>query len=99
MATLKRWYRNTAEIELDLSKRILSTKDGKSSLRYFDGATMKSYQLPDRSFEEIYCNQKDRPAECADEVRYGVGTNAEAFDSHASFYSPVLERRSVETSI
>ena len=44
--TRNRWYRSPAEVELDLSRRILTTKDGKSSLRYFDGATMKSYQSP-----------------------------------------------------
>ena len=60
-ATRERWYRSTAEIELDLSRRILSTKEGKSSLRYFDGATMKSYQRPGKFFETIYCLQEEQP--------------------------------------
>ena len=71
MDTRKRWYRSSAEVELDLSRRILPTKDGKTSLHYFDGATMKSYQMPSRAFEDNYCRQQDKPEECAEKVRFG----------------------------
>eukprot|EP00985_Skeletonema_marinoi_P030927 scaffold34749_cov139-Skeletonema_marinoi.AAC.8 len=47
--------------------------DGKTSLRYFDGATMKSYQMPSRAFEDNYCRQQDKPEECAEKVRFGNG--------------------------
>ena len=86
--TRKRWYRSSAAVELDLSRRILPTKDGKTSLRYFDGATMKSYQMPSRAFEDNYCHQQDKPEECAEKVRFG---NVEEVNV-SSAYSPVFER-------
>jgi len=79
--TRERWYRSSAEIELDLSRRILPTKEGKSSLRYFDGATMKGYQVPGKQFEAVYCRQEEQPQECNDKLLNG-----------SSAYSPVLER-------
>lgn len=91
--TRKRWYRNPADVELDLSRRILPTKNGKSSLRYFDGATMKSYQLPQRAFEETYCRQRDKPKECSDEVRFRKEINV------SSAYSPVFERHFVGENV
>jgi len=87
--TRKRWYRSPAAVELDLSRRILPTKDGKTSLRYFDGATMKSYQMPARAFEDQYCHQQDKPEECADKVRFGGGDKV----SVSSAYNPLFERR------
>ncbi len=86
--TRKRWYRSPAAVELDLSRRILPTKEGMTSLRYFDGATMKSYQMPPRAFEDIYCRQQDQPEECAESVRFGIGQEVNV----SSAYSPVLER-------
>ena len=77
-------------MELDLSRRILPTKDGKTSLRYFDGATMKSYQMPTRAFEDNYCRQQDVPGECVEKVRFGSGSGKEVNVSFA--YSPVCER-------
>ena len=88
MDTRKRWYRSSAAVELDLSRRILPTKDGKTSLRYFDGATLKSYQMPSRAFEDNYCHQQDKPEECAEKVRFG---NVEEVNV-SSAYSPVFER-------
>ena len=92
--TRKRWYRSPTEVELDLRRRILPTKDGKSSLRYFDGATMKSYQLPHRTFEDIYCRQQDKPEDCADKVRFGIGNKVNV----SSVYSPVFERHFAEVA-
>ena len=89
--TRKRWYRSPAEIELDLSRRILPTKTGKSSLRYFDGATMKSYQVPHRAFEDIYCRQQDMPVECKVEPFEHGELNI------SSVYSPVFERHFAKT--
>ncbi|KAL9183486.1 hypothetical protein ACHAXT_004342 [Thalassiosira profunda] len=50
--TRANWYRSPAEIELQLQKRILPSKTGASSLRYFDGATMHSYQMPSNAFRD-----------------------------------------------
>eukprot|EP00984_Skeletonema_dohrnii_P021531 scaffold10784_cov80-Skeletonema_dohrnii-CCMP3373.AAC.1 len=86
--TRKRWYRSPAAVELDLSRRILPTMDGKTSLRYFDGATMKSYQMPSRAFEDNYCRQQDKPDECAEKIRFGNGEEVDV----SSAYSPVFER-------
>lgn len=79
-------------MELDLSRRILPTKDGKTSLRYFDGATMKSYQMPTRAFEDNYCRQQDVPEECAEKVRFGSGSGSGKEVNVSFAYSPVCER-------
>ena len=86
--TRRRWYRHEAEIELALNRRILPTRNGDSSLRYFDGATMRSYQLPSRAFETIYCRSSDAPLECS-------GADISPVNATISIgYSPVYERRS-----
>eukprot|EP00985_Skeletonema_marinoi_P022099 scaffold13905_cov119-Skeletonema_marinoi.AAC.6 len=84
--TRKRWYRSSAEVELDLSRRILPTKDGKTSLRYFDGATMKSYQMPSRAFEDNYCRQQDKPEECAEKESDGFETDRTSSVQHATAF-------------
>jgi hypothetical protein len=86
IATRKRWYRSSAEIEFNLSHRILPTKDGKSSLRYFDGATMMSYQIPEKTFEDVHCRQQTKPQDCREDSIQGQGLSA------SSAYNPVLER-------
>ena len=58
------WFRNTAALELALHKRLLKTKSGKPSLKYFDGATMKSYQLPHKAYETVYCREEPTPVDC-----------------------------------
>ena len=88
IATRKRWYRSSAEIELNLSHRILPTKDGKSSLRYFDGATMMSYQIPEKTFEDVHCRQQTKPHDCNEDSIQGLSS---AFNA-SSAYNPVLER-------
>eukprot|EP00581_Thalassiosira_minuscula_P004007 CAMPEP_0183735808 /NCGR_PEP_ID=MMETSP0737-20130205/47687_1 /TAXON_ID=385413 /ORGANISM="Thalassiosira miniscula, Strain CCMP1093" /LENGTH=719 /DNA_ID=CAMNT_0025969657 /DNA_START=170 /DNA_END=2330 /DNA_ORIENTATION=+ len=59
-----RWYRNAAEIEIDLHQRLLQTKSGDPPLRYFDGATMMGYQTTTRSQETLYCRREEVPREC-----------------------------------
>ncbi len=88
-ATRERWYRSSAEIELDLSRRILPTKEGKSSLRYFDGATMKSYQRPGKFFETVHCIQEEQPQECNDKT----------YVSTSAAYNPVFERHAIHKPI
>ena len=58
------WYRNPAEINLEIRKRLLPTKSGASSLRNYDGATHLSYQMPSKPFETTYCRAVDTPDEC-----------------------------------
>ena len=60
----KRWYRNNGEIDIDIHKRIVRTHSGKSALKYFDGATMMSYQLPSKAFEAAYCKEDPVPDSC-----------------------------------
>lgn len=87
----EKWYRNGAEIELQLQKRILRSKSGGSSLRYFDGATMSSYQVPSRAFEDVHCRQESKPQDCVNTEWFGQ-TNASDTNNTAA-YNPVAERR------
>lgn len=69
------WYRNTAEIQLELHQRIHKMKFGAPALLHFDAATMISYQLPSKSFESIYCRQDDEPEECDEYYGFWPGIN------------------------
>ena len=39
----QKWTRNAAEVNAAIQKKVVSTKSGRSTLRFFDGATMASY--------------------------------------------------------
>mmetsp|Transcript_20100 Transcript_20100/g.57678 ORF Transcript_20100/g.57678 Transcript_20100/m.57678 type:complete len:976 (+) Transcript_20100:148-3075(+) len=58
------WYMNEAEIDLQIHYRMKRTKAGSSPLRYFDGATMKSYQDPPKAWETLYCRREPFPEHC-----------------------------------
>lgn len=90
------WYRNSAEIELQLQKRILRTQSGHTSLRNFDGATMSHYQVPSSAFEDVHCRQKDAPSDC--DQRPGLLENIAPVkeDATSVAYNPVIERHSRE---
>lgn len=62
----KLWYSNAAEIELAIQKRIVGTKSGANPLRYFDGATMVSYQVPHKAIETVFCRREPAPLGCHD---------------------------------
>jgi thermospermine synthase len=94
VTTRERWYRSSAEIELDLSRRILPTKEGKTSLRYFDGATMRSYQVPGKNFETVYCRQGEQPQECNDKSHHEMNAIITS-----SAYNPLLERHATHKPI
>ena len=47
--------------------RTLRTKSGNSPLRYFDGATMISYQAPSRTIEDVFCKRQPTPFGCGDD--------------------------------
>ena len=53
--SVSRFFSNEAAINLAIAARLRATVDGKPSLRYFDGATMASYQQPSRFVEDIWC--------------------------------------------
>ena len=53
-----RWHRTTPELQIALRQRLHQTKSGRPVLRYFDAATMVSYQLPSRAQETTYCRQE-----------------------------------------
>jgi spermidine synthase len=60
----KNWYANEAEVSRKIHQRILPTKSGKHSLKYFDGSTMQRYQRPTRAWETVYCRADPEPTEC-----------------------------------
>ena len=65
-STRKRWYANAAEVDLELHKRGIRTKSGVSPFRYFDGATMVSYQVPPKGMETVFCRRQPTPEACLD---------------------------------
>jgi hypothetical protein len=64
--TRARWYSTAAEIDLEVVKRRVRTKSGTNPFKYFDGATMVSYQVPPKAMEIVYCRQDPTPEECED---------------------------------
>ena len=68
--TRSNWYRNAAEIQLELHQRIARTKSGSPSLLHFDAATMIGYQLPSKSFECIFCRQDEEPEDCDEYIGF-----------------------------
>ena len=61
----KQWFGQTDHINFQVSSRMLPTKSKKPSLIQFDGATQRSYQIPPRAWESIYCRREPEPFECA----------------------------------
>ncbi len=59
------WYRNEAEAQVAIHHRILRTHSGAPALKYFDGATLKGYQVPHKVFESTFCRQDPTPEGCA----------------------------------
>ncbi|KAL7539833.1 hypothetical protein ACHAXR_009651 [Thalassiosira sp. AJA248-18] len=67
------WYRNSAEIDIELHQRLHRTKSGKPALRFFDGSTMMNYQTPPKVVESNHCRKGGTALECHDsssEVKY-----------------------------
>jgi hypothetical protein len=62
--TRERWYASDSQVEEYIARRLVRTKSGKSPLRYFDGPTMSSYQIPSRAFERVFCRERPHPEEC-----------------------------------
>jgi hypothetical protein len=59
-----RWYSNPATIDLELSKRAVATKSGNFPFKYFDGATMATYQYPSRADQNVHCRSFPNSTGC-----------------------------------
>lgn len=90
--TRKNWYRNSAEIDLEIQKRIRKSTTDTPLLRNFDGSTMMTYQVTPKVFQSQYCKEykfnsskETVPAECR---------HKKSFSSDQA-YNPVLDRSAV----
>jgi hypothetical protein len=54
-ASRTNWFRNEAEINLDIARRCVLARPGEALLRHFDGASMIQYQFTSRVVEEAWC--------------------------------------------
>ena len=61
----KHWYAETDEVDYMIYERIGGTKSEEPSLIHFDGATQRSFQMPPKAWETIYCRREPEPFECA----------------------------------
>ena len=64
------WYRNEAEVNVEVLRRTVKTKSGAPIFHYFDGATMQLFQLPAKRFETIFCKNNPRPQACDEVCRF-----------------------------
>jgi hypothetical protein len=62
--TKTRWYSNPAAIDLELSKRAIATISGDFPCKYFDGATMATYQYPSRADQNVHCRSYPSSTGC-----------------------------------
>lgn len=99
-ASRPRWFANEAEVNLAIRKRILPRTDGGSSLRYFDGSIMKTFQFPSRITEALWC-RTENPGDC----RHGFNPEvpnvvaADASDERPSSYHYVDLEQCVSSSL
>lgn len=61
----KRWYAETDEVDYQIYERIGAHLGVGPSLIHFDGATQRSFHMPPRAWESIYCHREPEPFECA----------------------------------
>lgn len=61
----RHWYAETDEVDYQIYDRIGGTVSEAPSLIHFDGATQRSFQMPPRAWETIYCRREPEPFECA----------------------------------
>lgn len=64
------WYRNEAEVNVEIQERSVRSKSGSPLFRYFDGATMQFFQIPSKSFESVYCKSTPTPSHCKTDITY-----------------------------
>jgi len=82
--TRNNWYRNSAEVDIQIKRRIRKSTSRTPLLRNFDGSTMTNYQITPKVFETLYCKKEIAPVECRNR---NVGNRNEV-------YNPVVERSS-----
>jgi hypothetical protein len=58
------WFRNEAELNVDIRRQATPTVDGSSPFLYFDSATMQSYLYPSRGSEAAFCRRDPSPEQC-----------------------------------
>ena len=59
-SAVTRWTMSSAaNMEVLLHQRLSRTKSGQPALRYFDGSTMTSFQIPPKVTETNYCRQQE----------------------------------------
>lgn len=77
------FYKNEAELELAIHRRLRKTYSGGPPLKYFDGATMKQYQVPSRAWQKMQCKQTPTPLQCTEfgSINSGFYPNAPHFPS------------------
>jgi spermidine synthase len=63
------WYRNEAQIQLEIHKRILRSTTKKSLLDYFDGSVFETYRAPHKVMETIYCRATPTPYGCPTAIK------------------------------
>jgi len=59
------FHRSQAEMEISMHRRLLTSRSGAKPLKFFDGAVLKSYQVPPKSWETVYCRQTPVPKGCS----------------------------------
>ena len=64
------WFSNEAEVNHEMRKRCMLTKDGTSPFHYFDGSTMKEYFYPKKTSEAVFCRRDPMPESC--QSRHGT---------------------------
>lgn len=60
-----RWYAESDAVDFQVYERIVRTKSKERALVHFDGSTQRSYQVPPKAWETVYCRREPTPFECA----------------------------------
>jgi len=58
------WYQNRPQIDLEIHQRIKQSNSGQSTLKYFDSTVMKSYEVPNKVYETVFCRKVPTPESC-----------------------------------
>jgi spermidine synthase len=60
-----RWYSEIDVVDYQIYERIVRTHSKKRALVHFDGGTQRSYRVPPKAWESVYCRREPTPFECA----------------------------------
>ena len=75
----RRWFRNEAQIDLDIHKRAVRRREPNPSdpldeceqdnlFQWFDGTTMVTYQYPSKDSQVVYCKRDPQPYGCITDI-------------------------------